>query len=339
MNCSGASGNSLLRLCLGCFVAGLLAFWLLQQTWLIVGPCHWKYDMLSPNVRCKEAVEQGEWDYEDLRSALLRKKTELKDAGTVSHISVYFRDLTHGPRFGIGEYDAFQPASLLKLPVLIAFLHEADRNPAILTKTLSFTGALKINPNVEESDETILPNTGYSIRELLTKMIVYSDNYSYTLLMQELNRTPPVTTYHTFQDLGVLRMMTTLDADYVSIQSYANLFAVLYGTGYLSRDMSQFALDLLSHATYEDGLVAGVPRGTTVAHKFGHRVLEGQDSQLHDCGIIYHPSTTYLLCVMTSGPDLKSEASAIAEVSRIVYEKVSALNVDDANDVTVTNGR
>lgn len=338
MEHSSARRTAMVRRWLGCFAAGFLVLWLTQKAWLIVAPCHWKYDMLSPNVRCKDTVEQGEWNYEDLRDAILIKKAELTAAGKISEMSVYFRDMTHGPRFGIGEYGEFQPASLLKLPVLIAFLHEADRNPAILNKTLSYTGALQINMNVEESDETIRPNTAYTIRELLTKMIVYSDNYSYTLLTKQLNETPNTVAYHTFHDLGILRMMTTPKADYVSIQSYSNLFAVLYTTGYLSKDMSQFALELLSQATYKNGLVAGVPPGIRVAHKFGHRVLEGQDSQLHDCGIIYHPSMTYLLCVMTSGPDLKSEESAIAEISRIVFEKASEL---DGNGLTgaVTDGR
>lgn len=339
MDGSCARRNAMLRLCLGCFAAGFLVLLLTQKAWLILAPCHWKYDMLSPNVRCREAVEQGEWNYEDLRDAILIKKAELTAAGKISEMSVYFRDMTRGPRFGIGEYGEFQPASLLKLPVLIAFLHEADRNHAILDKTLSFTGSLQINLNVEASDETIQPNTRYTIRELLTKMIVYSDNYSYTLLTKELNDKPNPVAYHTFHDLGILRMMTTPKADFVSIQSYSNLFAVLYSTGYLSKDMSQFALELLSQATYKDGLVAGVPAGIRVAHKFGHRVLEGQDSQLHDCGIVYHPSSNYVLCVMTSGPDLKSEESAIADVSRIVYDKVSELDINNLNGVTTASGR
>lgn len=309
------------------FALGLLFLSVAQQVGTFFSVCHETYDLLSPRLRCTNTIQQGEWDYEPLREELLAKKAELKDSKKVSHVSIFFRDLDHGPRFGIGEYDKFQPASLLKLPVLIAFLHEADRNPDLLNQTLSFAGTIKTAQNVEVSDETIKPNTPYTIRELLTKMIVYSDNYSYALLTHELNEAPSLTTYYTFRDLDILKMMLAPRADYISIQSYGNLFAVLYNTGYLSKEMSQFALELLSQATFRDGLVAGVPENIRVAHKFGYRTPAGEDSQLHDCGIVYHPSTTYMLCVMTSGSDLESEQSAIAEVSRVVYDRILSLHL------------
>jgi beta-lactamase class A len=314
----------------GAFLLGGVSFLTVWHTWNTFAPCSFRYDLLNPTLRCTNTTQQNEWHYEEIRNAVLQKKQQLTQEGKITEMSVYFRDLKHGPRFGIGEYDAFQPASLLKLPVLIAFLHEADRDPSLLDKTLSYDSILKVNMNVEQARETILPFTPYTIRDLLRKMIVYSDNYSYTVLTQELNRTPPITAYHTFLDLDILPMMVTPRADFVSIQSYSNLFVVLYNSAYLSKQMSSFALQLLSEASFESGLVAGVPPGTTVAHKFGYRVLDPKHSQLHDCGIVYHPNASYLLCVMTSGSLLGDEEHAIREVSRVVYEQVSALRLDSA---------
>lgn len=209
--------------------------------------------------------------------------------------------------------------------VLIEFLHEADSDPDVLDTTLSFSDiqSLHADKNVEKSAETIQPHTLYTIRELLTKMIVYSDNYSYKLLMQEMNAKPHRFAYFTFRDLDVLRMMLSPNGDFVSILQYGNLFAVLYNTGYLSREMSQLALKLLSQATYGEGLVAGTPEGTVVAHKFGYRNFGQRNSELHDCGIVYHPAKAYILCVMTSGTQYEDQKAAIAEISRIVYEAVS----------------
>ncbi len=308
--------------------AGLLVFFVLHQTWSFIAPCHTRYNLLNPSLRCKAATSQGEWDYEPLRDDLTAKKEALKATGKITHLSVYFRDLDHGPRFGIGEYDKFQPASLTKLPIMIAFLHLADLDSSILNKTLSFTGSLSTNMNVEAPDQTIQPDTLYSVRELLEKMIVYSDNYSYLLLVRELNTMPRDLRYYTFHDLDILNMMLAPRADYVSISSYATLFAVLHNTGYLSKDMSQYALSLLSRATFREGIVAGVPADTIVAHKFGRKVQEGQDSQLHDCGIVYHPKMRYVLCVMTSGTDYGAEKEAIASVSRIVYDAINDLSME-----------
>ena len=307
------------------FLLGAFALFALQQMDSHFAVCRNSYSLLNPKIQCGTQARDSEWDYEPLRYTILKKSADLKASGRMQEVSVLFRDLDHGPRFEIGQYDKFQPASLTKVPVMIAVLHHADLDPAILDKTLSYSGSLKVNLNVDDSGETIEPNTPYTIRELLRKMIVYSDNYSYELLTKELNSTPPPTNYHTFLDLNVLRMMTAPKADFISIQSYSNLFAVLYNTGYLSKQNSQLALELLSQSTYHDGLVAGTPENTRVAHKFGQRTISPTESQLHDCGIVYHPAATYILCVMTSGPGFAIQSTAIAEISRTVYEGVTGL--------------
>lgn len=307
-----------LALVVGCVLV-LVGHWMVHE----LPSCNRVYDMLAPSRRCNATLQLGEWDYEPMREQLSDAVTSLRQTGKISEMSIYFRDLTNGPRFRIGEYAGFQPASLVKVPVMIALLHEADLDPTVLDKTLSFTGSLDVLDNVEEPAETIRPNTDYAVRELIEKMIVYSDNYSYKLLMRDMNMEPPILAYLTFRDLNVLRMMTAPNADVVTILPYGDLFSVLYNTGYLSRPSSQYALELLARSTFKDGLVAGVPTGTVVAHKFGRRVLEGADDQLHDCGIVYHPKAAYVLCIMSSGPDYQAQKSAIAEMSRIVYDGVS----------------
>ncbi len=287
--------------------------------------CSRDFDLLNPQLQCDRGFREGVWNYEPLRDALTRKKLAYKAAGTVSHLSIYFRDLNNGPRFGIGEYDKFHPASLRKVPVLIAYLHMADLEPDILNMTTFFSGKLNADPNIEDSEQTIAPNTSYTVRDLLTKMIVFSDNYSFTLLVKELNTSSPFLPYATFRDLDILRMMLDPRGDYVSIQNYANLFPVLYNTGYLSKEMSQYALDLLSQSTYKNGLVAGVPPDIRVAHKFGQRYV-GKETELHDCGIVYNPEAAYVLCVMTSGRSFASQESVIADISRTVYDAVSSVS-------------
>jgi beta-lactamase class A len=96
---------------------------------------------------------------------------------------------------------------------------------------------------------------------------------------------------------------------------------VLYNASYLSREMSEKALDYLLASDYKDGLVAGLPPGTQVAHKFGEYEREDMN-QLHDCGIVYYPRHPYILSVMTRGSDKQMMADTIAEISRLIYEEV-----------------
>src|SRR6185436_5295057 len=87
-------------------------------------------------------------------------------------------------------------------------------------------------------------------------------------------------------------------------QNYSHLFRALYNGTYLSHDASEKALELLSRTKFSDGIVAGVPKETTVSHKFGERTLSLNTSsinELHDCGIVYYPGHPYFLCIMTKG--------------------------------------
>jgi beta-lactamase class A len=133
--------------------------------------------------------------------------------------------------------------------------------------------------------------------------------------------------YDTFFDLDVLQLMLESDVTYVSISSYAKLYAILYNTGYLSKDMSQFGLQLLSEAAFRQGITAGVPKDVRVAHKFGFAVINGE-GQLHDCGIVYHPKMAYTLCIMTTGLDQNKQNAAITELSHMVYDSVSKLDFE-----------
>lgn len=302
--------------------------------WHRYAPCHQLYDLLSPVRRCNDSLSQGEWNYEALRDELSAKKDELKAGGAVSHLSIYFQDLNHGPRFGIGEYDKFQPASLIKLPLLIFFLHAADLEPSVLDKQLSYSGQLNTEDNLEDPNETIQPDTFYSIRELLRKMIVYSDNRSYTLLLREMNTSSQTLAYYTFRDLDILDMMLETESTFVSISFYSKLFAILYNSSYLSKDMSQYALQLLSESTFKEGITKGVPDDQRVAHKFGYAVIDGE-GQLHDCGVVYHPKMAYILCVMTSGADTNKANEAIGEISRLTYEAISELDTGRLQQDTV----
>lgn len=101
---------------------------------------------------------------------------------------------------------------------------------------------------------------------------------------------------------------------------------MLYNATYLSSEFSERALKLLSQATFAGGLVAGVPQGTIIAHKYGEHVLSQNGSatgvELSDCGIIYYPAHPYLLCVMTSSYNVSTASKIIANISRASYAAV-----------------
>ena len=80
---------------------------------------------------------------------------------------------------------------------------------------------------------------------------------------------------------------------------------------------------------FPQGLQAGVPTDIEVAQKFGERQVftpQGDltERELHDCGIVYHANEPYVLCIMTRGKDFNTMTSNIKDISKIVYDHVSA---------------
>lgn len=240
-------------------------------------------------------------------------------SGDVSHVSVYFRDLNNGPLFGINEKEPFTPASLLKVPLMLAVFKHAEDEPDFLQQLVRYDAPPDSSPDIATT--TLRAGSFYSVDDLLRSMIVNSDNGAAFLLRA---MTGPGALEEVYNDLGISIPAVRTADEPISVREYGTFFRMLYNASYLSRAHSQKALELLAASQYADGLIAGVPRGVRVAHKFGERSnLADDNRQLHDCGIVYHPSRPYILCVMTRGRDFARMSSVISGVSRTVYAEVS----------------
>ena len=287
------------------------------------GQCEKTYTLLNPLRRCLPTPPPLKEEYDVFEKKLQSWVDEEKKNGIVTHVSIYFRDLENGPTFGIEGAESFSPASLLKVPIMLALLKQAEIEPEILSDQMSFTGPLGNYENIQDPVHSLQSNQEYSLDELLRRMIVYSDNDAKELIKLYLQKRYPKRELvsETYNSLGILQREEGLDST-IGVKTYASIFRLLYNASYLSRDMSEKALNLLSQVAFKDGLVAGVPPGITIAHKFGVREGVKGQHQLHDCGIVYQPETPYLLCVMTRGLDANHNAAIIQEISRAMYEEV-----------------
>ena len=235
----------------------------------------------------------------------------------VEHLSIYFRDLNNGPWMGFNESEKFSPASLLKVPIMMAYLKKAENDLAFLKKEIIYKEDYqekKFIGNVE-SGVRLIENEKYSIEELLKDMIVYSDNDSARILLENIDQSFLEKIY-TDLTLPIPGKSKEVE-NFMTVKEYASFFRILYNASYLNREMSEKALEILSWSDFKDGLLAGVPNDIKVAHKFGERSLDNT-VQLHDCGIIYNKEKPYLLCVMTRGKKFEK----LKWVIRIVSEKV-----------------
>ena len=247
--------------------------------------------------------------------------------GDLKKAAVYFRTLPDGMWFGINEKEQFAPASLMKVPVMMSILKMSEKDPHILTTQIK-AEELNIMPQNISPEKKLQPGQVYTAEDLLYRMIVYSDNPAQDLLLKRFGREAAL---RATLDLGILVYDDILKNELsFSIKNYAGMFRILYNASYLNKKMSQKALEYLTEVKFKEGIAAGLPRGVCGAHKFGERFFKfdfppyEEIVQMHDCGIIYHPDSPYLLAIMTQGKDFETLKKIIQEISHQVYQEVDS---------------
>lgn len=279
---------------------------------------------INPLLACDDAEDRLRdpqlSSFKDKLEAYLQSRINIRGA---TNASVYFRELNDGHWFSIGDSEKFIPASLRKVPLMIALLKQAETDKILLDRLVKYnlSNDYNLNQNIKPA-QTLVPSQKYTIRELIYRMIAYSDNNAFTFLTKIVD---PLQFDKTYADLRLLNPRAVKDDDFLSIQTYESFFRILYNASYLSKEASDWALDTLSKSEFRTGLVAGVPPSITVAHKFGEKSDAASGTvQLHDCGIVYYPQHPYLLCVMSRGVNFEFLDNVIADISRLTYAEVDS---------------
>ena len=309
------------------FIAGLFAGWMLRFLLPEELPAMKKLEkhtgqflFINPLLECESGEQYLSRGLKLFKGRVVELVDKKISEGKAEKIAVYFRDLNNGPFFQINRDEYFFPGSLLKIPILMGYLRQAEFNPLIFEKKIRFDGAsFGVVQHIRPPEE-LMPGGSYSVRELLYRMIAYSDNYSARMLVESDAFDLRIKIY---SDLGIALPEENAGMFTMNIKDDASFFRVLFNASYLSKDMSNSALELMSQSAFRDGLVKGVPANVTVSHKFGERD-DGNVKQFHDCGIIYYPNYPYLLCVMTKGKDFDDLISVIEDVSKLTYEEVDS---------------
>jgi beta-lactamase class A len=247
-----------------------------------------------------------------------------KQEGLITNASVYLNDLSTGNHFEINAQELYDPASLMKVPLLLIYLKEAENNPALLKKRYLFDKNQKRSYASTIKDKTLTEGQSYSVEELLRYMIVYSDNQAFWLLADNIdNKKFEILN----DDLNIPLQIKKVDSQgkqqnfIANVNSISRFFRVLYSATYLNRKSSIYALKLLTQCTYKDGILKGIDPNIKVAHKFGERAENGT-AELHEFGIVYLKGEPYLLGIMTKGTDLKQLPNILSDISKIAYDEM-----------------
>jgi len=279
------------------------------------------YRFINPLIDCNQNASES-LSIRSLEKKLQNQADVSLAQYQIENLGIYYRDLNNGPWIGVNETTTFVPASLVKIPLAIYLLKESQSQPALLDQLITIADVSEYQYQNFVPIHTVTANTQYSVRDLLERMVIDSDNVAYEYLMQLVDWDKLKTVY---AELGIdVTDFPESVNEGVSPRDVAKFFRILYNASYLTRDQSEYLLALLSRTTFSTGLVAGLPPDTTIAHKFAERKFaDTGQRQLHDCGIVYLPGKPYILCVMTKGSDSIKLSQAVAHVSQNVFSWIN----------------
>jgi len=277
--------------------------------------------LTNPLLACETHVTAQRNEFYSLKKTLTEYIEKSVQEGSMTHMSVYFRDFLSGAWTGIEEKETFSPASLLKVPMAMAIFSLAQNDPTILQKELIYTQIYDPIQPYYKPEKRLELGMNYTVEGLVYRMIVYSDNEAMDMLRENYDTALFDGVY---EDIGMEVPNDENPENFMTVKAYASFFRILYNASYLNKEYSEKLLDLLTKITFANGIRAGVPENIVVAHKFGERLFTDEDiAQLHDCGIVYHPKTPYLLCIMTRGKNYDILTEKIRQVSKLTWDDIN----------------
>lgn len=258
--------------------------------------------------------------FQGLKSELDASIRQWESRGVVQSVSVFLRDLISGEWFSINEREEYFPGSLLKLPIMITWLREEMEKPGTLGKELLYIKPVQNLPSQVFENDSIISGKKYKVSELIKFMIINSDNNATYLLIRNLDQVK-------FRELFASLQLAEPDlynVNYtISARDFSRFLGILYSSTWLSDDLSEYALELLSRVKFSQGMTSDLPGDLLVAHKFGEHSLKNT-GDFSESGIIYRAKGPFVITIMTRGCNIREQARMIGQLSRLTLDHYPA---------------
>ncbi|HEV2719267.1 MAG TPA: serine hydrolase, partial [Thermoanaerobaculia bacterium] len=233
----------------------------------------------------------------------------------------------------------FHAASTMKLAVLLGVMREVARGDLTLDAPVHirnrFTSIVNQEPFMldlaRDADPDVYGHLGktLSVRELAFWMITKSSNLATNLLVDIVGINNVQQALDEL-DIGGVKILRGVE-DQAAFNAGLNNEVTANGLLDLLRTIadrkapcSDEMLNILLEQQYRSGIPAGLPKAARVAHKTGNI-----STVHHDAGIIFlEGREPYVLVVLTQFPAETGRGTAVAKVSRDIFNTLSHMNYE-----------
>lgn len=223
--------------------------------------------------------------------------------------SVVVHNLADGRYAAVGESDVYYAASTFKAAVLLEAYRQREAGTLDFAKTVVVEQKFVMDDLGTLEYLGIKVNDQVSIADAVRGMIVVSDTPLASLMIEQVGSN---SVDGALRSVGASVMTVNdraLPTTALDLTQLMTAIAAGQGVSAASRDEM---LSLLSQEWFREGIVAGVPAGTPIAHKSGNF-----SGATHDTAVVWGPDGPYVITVLT---DSSGAWSPIAAVSAAVWQ-------------------
>lgn len=242
-------------------------------------------------------------------------------------VAVVVKNLNTNSNIMINEAEVFPSASTIKLVIISTLMKEVSKGSMKLEDKITLLDKCKCGGDgiLKELNE----GHSFTFKEIATLMIILSDNTATNILidllsMEKINEMAKELGMESTQ-LG-RKMMDSEAAkmgreNVTTAKDMCHVLELIYKGKVVSKEYSEIILDILKRQQVGGRLNLYLPEDIIIAHKTGDL-----DKLEHDVGIVYHPYSDYIICVLTKNVETNKDGrEIIGKVSLEVYNNVEKI--------------
>jgi beta-lactamase class A len=248
-------------------------------------------------------------------------------------VAVAFRTLDGHIGYAFHDEESFHAASTMKIPVMIELFHQARQarlklDDPLLVKNQFHSladGSIYTLDPADDSEVDLYKAVGQtrSLSQLSELMITASSNLATNLLIEKLSVDNIRATVHSLHadGMNVLRGVEDNKAFLKGLNNTTTarglqqlLEAIAHGEA-IDQESSRQMIEILERQKFNEGIPAGLPAGTRVAHK------TGEITKIHhDAAIVFAPKPFVLVILVRGLAETKDSAALMADITRQLYQ-------------------
>ncbi|MEA2329144.1 MAG: beta-lactamase class [Thermoanaerobaculia bacterium] len=274
--------------------------------------------------------------------SLYRNVLKIKKDHDLEELGISFWDAQTTIQWSFNADHYFHAASTMKLAVLLGVFREIDRGTLALDSPVHvrnrFTSIVNREPFMldlgRDADPDVYGHLGktLTVKELAYWMITKSSNLATNLLVDVIG-------IETIQfaldelDIDGVRVLRGVEDqaafaaglnNEVTANGLLKMLRVIADEKAFSAEACKEMMEIMLDQQYRSGIPAGLPKAARVAHKTGNI-----STVHHDAGIVFlEGRKPYVLVILTQFGPGKARGTAVADVSRDIYNTLAGLTYE-----------